>query len=103
MLAKCANPECSEVFRYLHEGKIFLLSPTPEVEIVAGNAHPSLYERFWLCDKCSKQMTVVWDGTQAKLVALATPTESALPPNHAVVITRGRLRGHAAAVGRDDG
>jgi len=103
MVSKCANPECSEVFRYLHQGKIFLLCPTPEVEIVAGNAHPSLYERFWLCDKCSKRITVVWGGTQAKLVALPATTEEALSLNHASGMTRGRLRGHAAAVGGDDG
>src|ERR1700752_692239 len=30
MLSKCANPECSEILRYLHQGKIFCLSPTPE-------------------------------------------------------------------------
>jgi len=97
MLSKCVNPECSEVFRYLRQGKIFLLSPTPEVQMVAGTAHPWLYERFWLCDKCSKQMTVVWGGTEAKLVALPARTEQETGMN------KGRLRGHAAAVGRDDG
>lgn len=103
MLSKCANPECSEVFRYLHQGKIFLLSPTPEVQMVAGNAHPSLYERFWLCEKCSKQMTVVWGGTQAKLMPLPMMSEEArLTPESNQRVNKGRLRRHAAAAGQDD-
>jgi hypothetical protein len=36
MLSKCANPGCSETFRYLCQGKIFCLSPTPEVETSSG-------------------------------------------------------------------
>lgn len=39
MLSKCANPECSESFRYLHEGRIFHLAPTPEVRITMGKFH----------------------------------------------------------------
>ena len=30
MLSKCANPECSEQFRYLHQGKMFCLIPAPK-------------------------------------------------------------------------
>lgn len=70
VLSKCANPECSEQFRFLHEGKVFHLTPTAEVEVMSEDVFPSLYERFWLCDRCSKQMTVVWTGTHAKLVPL---------------------------------
>ena len=70
MISKCANPACSEKFLHLHEGKIFHLSPTPEVEAASGGFAPALYERFWLCEKCSKQMTLVWGGTEAKLVEL---------------------------------
>ena len=70
MISKCANPACSEKFLHLHEGKIFHLSPTPEVEAATGGFAPSLYERFWLCDRCSRQMTLVWGGTEAKLVEL---------------------------------
>jgi hypothetical protein len=109
MLSKCANPECSEVFRYLHQGKIFLLSPTPEVQMATENACPSLYERFWLCDRCSKLMTVVWAGTGAKLVSLPSataPGPSSLPPAPERAFgndVRNRLRGRAASAGPDDG
>jgi len=77
MVSKCANPACSEKFLYLHQGKIFQLTPTPEVEAVGGGFPPSLYERFWLCDKCCKEITLVWGGVEAKLVAL--PAESVAP------------------------
>lgn len=79
MVSKCANPACSEKFLYLHQGKIFQLTPTPEVEAVGGGFPPSLYERFWLCDKCCKEMTLVWGGTEAKLMPL--PVESVAPPS----------------------
>ncbi len=70
MVSKCANPTCSERFLYLHQGKLFQLSPTPEVEEVGGGYPPSLYERFWLCDKCCREMTLLWGGTEPKLVPL---------------------------------
>ncbi len=70
MLSKCANPNCSERFLRLRQGKIFHLSPTPDVEAATGGFAPSLYERFWLCERCCKTMTLVWGGTEAKLVPL---------------------------------
>jgi len=72
MVSKCANPECSERFLYLHQGKLFSLTPTPELESVGGRFAPLLYERFWLCDRCCRKMTLVWGGTGAKLVSLRT-------------------------------
>jgi hypothetical protein len=68
MLSKCANPECSQKFRFLHEGQIFRLSPTPELQPLEAALSPLFNERFWLCDRCAKTMTVIWDGTHAKVV-----------------------------------
>ena len=45
MLSKCANPECSEIFRYLHEGKLFYLALAQDVQIATGIQHP-MQERF---------------------------------------------------------
>jgi hypothetical protein len=78
VLSKCANPECSQQFRYLHQGKLFCLTPTPDVAKVAEGAITGLYERFWLCDPCSKTMTLAWAGTHIKVVPL--PTKPALIP-----------------------
>jgi hypothetical protein len=96
MVSKCANPECSERFLYLHQGKLFQLTPTPEVEAVGWECAPPLFERFWLCDRCCKKMTVVWGGTEAKLVSL--PAE----PSMSSVKTKIKLepKGHAATAGR---
>ena len=79
MLSKCANPECSNQFRYLHQGKIFVLTPTPELE--AGGLYDleSFHERFWLCARCSKEMKFVWDGVRAKLIRLAAQAADERP------------------------
>lgn len=86
MLSKCANPKCSETLRYLHQGKIFSLAPTPEVQTVTEML-PALEERFWLCERCTKEMTLVWGGAQVKLVALPKK--------------RGRARASAATASRE--
>jgi len=83
MVSKCANPACSERFLYLHQGKIFQLTPTPEVEAVGGGFLSSIYERFWLCEKCCTEMTLVWGGTEAKLVPLRA--KPVAPPSPAPV------------------
>jgi hypothetical protein len=70
MLSKCANSICSETFRYLHQGKIFHVSPSPAMQM-AAEAKGVVAEGFWLCDVCSKKLTVIWDGAQAKVVPLA--------------------------------
>jgi hypothetical protein len=49
MLRKCANPECSVPFRYLHEGKLFVLE-------IAGQRRK--LDCHWLCDSCCRTLTV---------------------------------------------
>lgn len=106
MLSKCANPDCFEVFRYLHQGKIFhlapILAPQPTTK-----AQGSRHERFWLCARCSKHLTLISDGTQAKLVRLPVETghiepPSALPALQNEMIKKRRPRGRAASAGRND-
>ena len=80
MLSKCANPECSEPFRYLHQGKMFCLMPTPKAAATSYGSLEFLYERFWLCDRCSKEMKVTWDGARARVVRL-TAKDPDLPPS----------------------
>jgi hypothetical protein len=102
MLSKCANPECSEMFRYLHEGKIFNLDPTPEVTIATGMLHPELQERFWLCGRCSKDLTLIWGGTNVRLVRLPIKVAAATPPAPKNEMRRKRPRARAAFAGRED-
>jgi hypothetical protein len=83
MVSKCANPACSERFLYLHQGKLFQLTPPPEVEAAEWDSPTALSERFWLCDQCCKKMTLVRRGAETKLVPLpAEPVAqpSAIPP-----------------------
>lgn len=102
MISKCANPDCPEQFRYLHQGKLFHLTPTPDVQAATGSGFEFMYERFWLCERCCKEMTLVWGGTQVELVPLpADPiTPSAVVSGK--VVAR-RLRRRAAHAGFDSG
>lgn len=100
MLSKCANPECSAVLRYLRQGKIFYLAPTPDVQIAMGIQCPTLRERFWLCDRCSKEMTMVWSGTEAQLASLPTKLPAPVPsPAHKTALKKMRARSRAASAG----
>lgn len=105
MLSKCANPECSEIFRYLHEGKIFYLAPTPDAQIATCMLYPSMQERFWLCDRCANEMTLTWDGSKVKVVRLPIRTGQVkkIPaPAPGNLVKRRRSRARAASAGRDD-
>jgi hypothetical protein len=108
MVSKCANPECSEMFRYLGQGKIFRLTPSPDVQAAAPALESLLTERFWLCDRCSQEMTIIWDGARAKIVPLPKRVEklAILPPHvpHKGPQRSGALAAarRAAATGRDD-
>lgn len=70
MLSKCANPACSNHFRYLHEGKLFRL----DVEAGHVAADPDFREHgphvefFWLCEGCAVNMTVVLKKGQGVIV-----------------------------------
>jgi hypothetical protein len=76
MLSKCANSTCSATFRYLREGKILLVESTPgipgKLEINAS-AHR---EHFWLCDACSKTLTIVPHSSGARVVSLEEQSKS---------------------------
>ena len=53
MLAKCANPECSHVFRYLGTGKLYRLAA--KLRQGQTNAATTM-EHFWLCPDCVPTM-----------------------------------------------
>ncbi len=105
MLSKCANPECVETFRYLHQGRVFRLSPTPTIQSTAAALGSQLTERFWLCNGCAKIMTVVWDGKRANIAALPATTEAfpvLPPPKGPQRVGSDVQRRRAAAAGRED-
>ena len=65
MLSKCANPACSSIFRYLHDGKVFRLERRHDQD---PEVHAKDFEYFWLCSACASFLTVVCeqDGIQVR-------------------------------------
>lgn len=63
MLSKCANPTCAAVFRYLHEGKLYVMdrrrpltAPKPKYA-----RKPAQLEYAWLCSCCSLYLIIEID------------------------------------------
>lgn len=54
MLNTCANPNCREAFRYLHNGKLFRL----QTEVKGSSSEISNPEYFWLCSRCAETMSL---------------------------------------------
>jgi len=66
MLSKCASPACSTTFRYLHEGKLYLIDSKalarckPPADLkYAGK--PGTLEYVWLCSSCCRELTIQVD------------------------------------------
>jgi hypothetical protein len=81
MLSKCANPECTALFQYLRDGKLF------QIDTSAGNPQgagpqlvnepkpPHRVEYFWLCGSCSSNMTLAFQrGKGVVMVPLSPAT-----------------------------
>ena len=73
VLNKCANPACSALFRYLHQGKLFEVeiqyaeSPAGggQAKAVHGKGHA---ERCWLCDDCAAHVTLRFDSQRGEVM-----------------------------------
>lgn len=67
MVTRCANPACGAVFQYLRGGRLFLVDrrqrqAVPE-SASAAVKNSSAVEYFWLCEKCSPELTLIVDGS----------------------------------------
>jgi len=68
MLSKCANPACSATFRFLGEGRLYLIDSkaasarhrAPAELKYAGRS--CTHEYLWLCSSCSRDMTIQIDS-----------------------------------------
>jgi hypothetical protein len=63
MLSRCANPTCPTTFRYLHEGRLYVIAPG---ESLAGHkprcsSKSGQLECPWLCSSCSLYLTIQID------------------------------------------
>ncbi len=82
MVSKCANPACSATFRYLHDGTLFHVAVGSASPEKAANWETAPVERYWLCGKCSRKMTIVSDQTGILVVPIeqrSKPEKRALP------------------------
>jgi len=78
MLSKCANPECSAPFQYLHQGKLFELQTAPINSDVTAPKPPQKVERYWLCSRCTSTMTLAVNrDNQVRVIRLRKPALSA--------------------------
>ena len=73
MLGKCLNPGCFRAFHYFGEGRVFLrscgCSHVPrgrEMSLWPDCSAPLEY--FWLCQRCSQTLTLVFDSAGRALV-----------------------------------
>jgi hypothetical protein len=82
MLSHCANPQCSQPFLQLRQGKLF----TVETEKLADSGNlptpassklrlrPRRVERYWLCPQCAQVLTLAHDRDSGiALVPLVRP------------------------------
>lgn len=87
MLAKCANPSCHAPFLYLREGKLYQMEVGPEMLARApqdnnqagltGDRKPARHlEFFWLCGRCSRQLTLSFD--RGRGVVVPVPAQRAV-------------------------
>jgi hypothetical protein len=70
MLSKCANSACSIAFRYLGEGRLYLIDSKAALARWHNSASGlkyvgklCTYEYFWLCSSCCQEMTIQIDST----------------------------------------
>ncbi len=63
MLSKCANPTCRALFRYLHEGKLYVIGPKEALDWHKPkcSAKSGQVEYAWLCSACCLHLTIQTD------------------------------------------
>jgi len=84
MLDKCANPDCSAVFRRLGTGRLFVADPQarPNRAAERQSARPPHGLRYhWLCANCSKTLTVLCEAGSTATVVPKTQAVRGLAPD----------------------
>lgn len=67
MVSKCANPDCTAAFRYLHVGRLFRFETSGGWErrraMGEGEVPRKCMRRiefYWLCENCAATMTLAY-------------------------------------------
>ena len=90
MLHKCANPACSNLFRSLSRGKLFLLhmddhcvAASARVASASRRERPAgQMERFWLCDGCSSVLTLTFERGRGMVTVPLPASNTPAPALH---------------------
>jgi hypothetical protein len=63
MLSKCASPACSTTFRYLHEGRLYVIDHRESLARSKPRclSRSGQIEYAWLCSSCSLYLTIQID------------------------------------------
>lgn len=79
MLSKCANPACSQPFRYLRDGKLFEIETNvgPDNSVAGEKKTSRRVEFFWLCGQCSTELMVINDKIQG-VITIPIPAHLAV-------------------------
>jgi hypothetical protein len=89
MLSKCANPSCTEHLHYFGQGRLFEVHFEDAERCEKAGRVPfelelkkreRTVEHFWLCAKCSTEMTVALDR-QNNVLILPRPAAKPIPPS----------------------
>ena len=81
MVAKCANPNCTNEFHYLRNGRLFIVEVDENSRLTALGPQPvgdrkkaHRIEHYWLCDECAPSLTLAIDRQQGVVaVPIGTP------------------------------
>ena len=84
MVSKCANPECAAPFLYFHRGRLFRVDTESGQERRRALGADRESQRplrhlqfFWLCEKCSQNMTLAFEkGVGVTVQPLAPRSEA---------------------------
>ncbi len=76
MLSKCANPSCTESFRYFGEGRLFRLEADPISRSYTLFPDSFQEEYFWLCPACAERCTLhLEEGGRVTAIPLPIPAK----------------------------
>lgn len=79
MVNQCANPNCSKLFLYLREGRLFAFDmPDPGGPVISGRV-ARRREHYWLCADCSQNLVVVQASATGVVLAPRAAAIQAAP------------------------
>jgi hypothetical protein len=77
MISQCVNPECGRPFKYLHDGKVFVVQQRNGVP----SAQKVLLEKvsfLFLCSDCARTYTIIVRNSQPLVLPLKNENRNAL-------------------------